>query len=173
MYAEEESQQSNEPLREIGDLIVFRGHPNVSALHPNSIEVTTDNEISMRADCIIGVSASKACAQLNSMLKTHIKSDGNLKFILQVQGDKFEFYGRGSSELTLTDRFELVLRRSQYVSPRTAALHCSCAASDIPRQMIEKLKDRNCIGELRVIPFKRSVEEPELDAWHLPDWYPV
>src|SRR5579875_2197601 len=51
----------------ISDEIVFRGHENVRALHPTTIEITRDNAISMRADCVIGVGADKGCGDLNEM----------------------------------------------------------------------------------------------------------
>ncbi|MEM2818033.1 MAG: DUF371 domain-containing protein, partial [Archaeoglobaceae archaeon] len=49
-------------------MIIFEvsafGHPNISAKHRTTLEVTKDNEISKRADCIIGVNANKSVSEI-------------------------------------------------------------------------------------------------------------
>ncbi|MEM4523515.1 MAG: DUF371 domain-containing protein, partial [Archaeoglobaceae archaeon] len=40
------------------------GHPNITAKHPSTVEVTKDPEISKRADCVIGVKADKSISDL-------------------------------------------------------------------------------------------------------------
>lgn len=130
--------------------IVFRGHKNILGTHYNTLEITMDEEISKRADCIIGVRANKACWQLGSKSKTLIQKSGLIDFELIVQGETFNFAGRGHEGLELTDAHELVLRKSSYISPRTAALCCSAAAYDIPRQMIRLLQNPDTIGILRM-----------------------
>ena len=57
------------------DEIIFYGHPNVRCLHQRTIEVTTDSHLTLRGDCIIGVRASKACKDLNDLLKSRIQDD--------------------------------------------------------------------------------------------------
>jgi hypothetical protein len=118
--------------------------------HRNTIEITKDSGISLRADCIIGVAANKACSDLNSKLIEHIRSRGILKFVITVKNLKFVFSGSGSSELQLTHPTEIVFRKSDFISSRTIALHCDAAAIDLPREMIKLLQDPNTIGSLRV-----------------------
>ena len=118
--------------------------------HPNTLEITKDSEISRRADCIIGVEANKACADLHSLLVAHIKSRGRLKFVIKVKQHSFVFYGSGDSDLPLTDPREMVLRKSDFVSPRTIALRCDAAAIDLPREMIKLLQDPNTIGSMQI-----------------------
>ena len=124
--------------------------------HRNTIEITKDSDISLRADCIIGVAADKACSDLDSKLVEHIRSRGNLKFLVTVKNLEFVFCGTGSSELQLTHPTEIVFRKSDFISSRTIALHCDAAAIDLPREMVKLLQDPNTIGSLRI------------DA--LPDW---
>jgi uncharacterized protein len=132
------------------DRIEFHGHENVLANHYNTIEITTEAEISTRADCIIGVNGSKACSQLNPALKRHIQNSGQLSFELIVNDFSFVFNGSGSPKLDLCDSREIVLRKSWFVSSRTVALGCNKAACDIPRDMIRMLQDRKQKGYLDV-----------------------
>ena len=66
--------------------------------HRNTIEITKDSDISLRADCIIGVAANKACSDLNGKLVEHIRSRGKLEFAITVKHLKFVFCGSGNSE---------------------------------------------------------------------------
>ena len=140
--------------------------------HPNTVEITRDDDISARADCIVGVSASKACAQLNPQLKAHIQSGGCLKFVLRVNSQRYEFLGRGSGRLLLSDPVELVLRRSFFASPRTAAVGCDSSAANVPRSIISELKNPDAVGELSIIPIRGAKNVREEYSWFLPDWYP-
>ncbi len=147
--------------------IEFRGHPNVLGLHRNTIEVTKDIEISKRADCVIGVRASKACIDFNSSLKQHIRTGGHLRFELRVKEEKYEFQGMGSNSLKLSDERELVLRKSDFASIRTGAIRCSAAAVDVPRSIIRNLQDPDSTGMLIIIPIATSNQEENF-VWNLP-----
>ncbi|MEM3095074.1 MAG: DUF371 domain-containing protein, partial [Nitrososphaera sp.] len=48
----------------VQDEVIFYGHPNVQSLHGKTVEITKDEHLTLRGDCIIGVRASKACADL-------------------------------------------------------------------------------------------------------------
>ncbi len=148
------------------DQIVFHGHSNILSLHRNTIELTKYSEISKRADCVIGLKASKSCEDLTSRLKDRIRLGCWMRFELRLGGHSFTFEGRGSPKLDLTDRRELVLRRSDYPSPRTAALHCSHSACDIPRNLVSELQDPEAEGLLiiRSLPKKKE----QTIVWSLP-----
>ncbi len=59
----------------VQDDVTFYGHPNVRSLHPKTIEITKDEHLTPRGDCIIGVRANKACADLDEALKHRLKSN--------------------------------------------------------------------------------------------------
>jgi len=132
------------------EVIEFSGHPNILATHYNTIEVTKASAISRRADCIIGVNATKACTDLSDALKKHIQSGGRLSFGITVERESFSFSGRGRKELTLKDSHELVLRRSDFVSDRTGAISCDAAAIDLPRKLVKLLQNGNAKGALTI-----------------------
>ena len=135
---------------QIVEILTFQGHENIRGYHRNTLELTMDSEISRRADCIIGVNSDKACAQLSSGLKNQIMEGLALCFELKVNDETFKFFGRGSKDLTLEDAREIVLRKSDFASPRTAAIKCTSAAIDIPRHMIQMLKNPLQQGSLSI-----------------------
>ena len=131
--------------------IAFRGHPMVLALHPTTIEITTDDHLTKRGDCIVGVGADKGCAGLAAETKLALsRADSKVLFRLVVGGESFDFVGRGDPRLTLTNPHDMVIRRSDYVSDRTLAVRATAAAKDMPRPMVRLLKDPNATGYLEI-----------------------
>lgn len=153
--------------RFFSETIEFRGHENILGTHRNTLEVTKESEISKRADCIIGVSASAACADLNAKLIDHIRANGRLEFVIKVAEYSFQFSGIGSEELLLTDPREIVLRRSGFASPRTLAVHCDAAAIDVPRDMVRLLQNPKNKGSIEAVAIESSglpdLETPSIE----------
>ncbi|MGI0078196.1 MAG: DUF371 domain-containing protein [Nitrososphaerales archaeon] len=149
------------------ETICFKGHSNILGLHRNTIEVTKEEEISRRADCIIGVRATKACSDLSSALRQHIQRGGYLRFEIIVEEERFAFRGEGSHNLDLTNDRELVLRRSEFASERTGAIKCDVAAIDIPRSIVKKLQSPNSNGKLKIMAVS-SQEQEDSFVWSLP-----
>lgn len=147
----------------ISEEIEFFGHKNILGLHQNTIEITKDSEISKRADCIIGVRASKACSDFSVALQDLIRKGANIKFQIVAGDESFSFEGMGSPELRLSDERELVLRRSYFISDRTGAIRCSAGARDIPRPIIRYLQDDGCRGILKISAQTESLlHDPDL-----------
>jgi hypothetical protein len=118
------------------------GHPNITATHPTTIEVTSGSQLTPRGDCIIGVRASCGASGLPARLKRLLSSDsGKARFRFRVGPEIFEVSGRGSSSLTFQNPHEMVLRKSGYASGRTVMVHIDRAAIDIPESMVRLLKN--------------------------------
>lgn len=131
--------------------IEFYGHPNVRSMHEKTIEITKHEHLTTRGDCIIGVRASKGCSDLSEDLKSFLKSEkSKVKFEIEVGNEKFEFFARGSPFLSFEDDHEIVIRMSDYASPRTLAVDADKAACDLPRSMVQRLKNSNTRGILRI-----------------------
>jgi hypothetical protein len=147
--------------------IKFWGHPNVLSTHRNTVEITMDEEISKRADCILGVRATHGCRELSPEIRNHILAGKPLRLEIKVKGLNYNFLGRGSKELELTDPREMVFRKSNFSSPRTVAVSCNAAAMDIPREIVELLKDPKIFGSFTIIALKPSqfpeVQVPMID----------
>jgi uncharacterized protein len=145
-----------EPARAAGkksarDSVTFRGHPMVSAWHPTTIEVTTEEELTPRGDCIIGVGADKGCNQLSEELKAAIRTkDSRVRIRLLVGGMEHVVNARGDPGLELSNPHEMVIRKSSFLSDRTVALRANAAARDIPRPMVRMLLDPKTAGRLEI-----------------------
>ena len=133
------------------DTIIFRGHPLISACHRSTLMFTKEEQITSNGDCIIGVKANKACSELNSKVKQSIKiNDSKIEMMISAGNYVTEIMAKGSDKLDLSDKNEMVIRKSEYSSPRTLAICANKAAIDINRELIELLKDPNTIGIARI-----------------------
>ncbi|RLE81388.1 MAG: DUF371 domain-containing protein [Thermoprotei archaeon] len=122
--------------------LVARGHPNVQATHRTTFEITKETFLTPRGDCIIAVCASKGAADLSTAFKEAVKRDGTLIVIELHAGDLYEeVRAYGSKSLILTSPFSMVVRKSDYIDPRTIAIRANKAAADLKRELIDFLKD--------------------------------
>jgi hypothetical protein len=135
----------------VQDEISFRGHHNVLSLHPRTIEITKADHLTPRGDCIVGVSASKACSDIDDAIKRRLRSDDAvLRIELLVGDESFVIHGSGDSRLSLLDRHDIVIRKTRFVCPRTLSVGCDGASSDIPRNMVRELQDDKARGIFRI-----------------------
>ena len=131
--------------------INFSGHENIRSLHQKTIEITKDSTLTTRGDCIIGVNASHACADMPPELKEKLR-DTNMKITLsfQVNNYKFTVIGTGHPDLILSHQHDIVIRKSDFICPRTLAINCDKASDVIPREMIKELQDPKMKGTLTI-----------------------
>lgn len=127
--------------------IPFFGHENVRALHPRTIEITTEADLTLQGDCIIGVGADYGCKQIPAEMKEKLRQQkSKITITIQVDDEKFTVIGRGHEELKLENPHDIVIRKSNFVCPRTLAIRCDKASDDMPRRMIKKLQDPKTKG---------------------------
>jgi hypothetical protein len=131
--------------------IIFQGHKNILSLHSRTIEITKDSVLTKNGDCIVGVSANKACDDLDPALKQKLRtSDTIVKIGIIVEPYEFNILGLGNNHLQVSHKHDIVLRKSNYVDPRTLIVSCDKSAIDIPRYLIKALTDPETKGLLRV-----------------------
>ncbi|MEM3064821.1 MAG: DUF371 domain-containing protein [Candidatus Nitrosotenuis sp.] len=127
--------------------IQFYGHENVRAHHPRTIEITTEPDLTLQGDCIIGVSAECGCSGIPDKMKKMLRrSDSNVKITIQVNGESFEVVGRGHDDLILENPHDIVIRKSNFLCPRTLAIGCDKACCDMPRQIVKMLQEPKTKG---------------------------
>jgi len=123
----------------------------VRSAHPTTIEVTTEDHLTPRGDCIVGVGASAGCAQLDAQLKEGLRRKGSRVTIrLFVGSSTFEVKAEGDPRLELSHPHDIVIRKSDYVSDRTLAVNADAAARDIPREIVQQLKNPDTVGRLEI-----------------------
>lgn len=131
--------------------ITFYGHKNILSLHPRTIEVTKDPNLTKNGDCIIGVSANKACDDLNISVKKKLRTkDTFVKMKIIVDQVEFELAGIGNTDLSISHKHDIVLRKSNYADSRTLAISCDKSAIDIPRDLVNLLTVSDARGILRI-----------------------
>jgi uncharacterized protein len=132
--------------------VTFIGHRNIRCLHNNTIEITKAVSLSTRGDCIAGVSASKACNDFDKEFKARFSESGRrVNLEIKVDEQIFRMHGLTDQRLTLSHDHDIVIRRSNYVCPRTLCVLCNKACFDIPRELVLKLQNPATAAELKII----------------------
>jgi hypothetical protein len=127
---------------EITEVIFAHGHGNIRATHESTFEITKENELSKKGDCIIGVSADKAVADLNPEFKGSLRNENaKMTMLIEAGGIVEAVNAFVSRRLTLTHPTDIVVRKSSYVCSRTLAIKADKAACDLSRKLVERLKD--------------------------------
>ncbi len=132
--------------------MTFIGHRNIRCLHNNTIEITKAVSLSTRGDCIAGVSASKACNDFDKEFRARFSESGRrVNLEIKVDEQIFRMHGLTDQRLTLSHDHDIVIRRSNYVCPRTLCVLCNKASFDIPRELVLKLQNPATAAELKII----------------------
>lgn len=131
--------------------ILFYGHPNITARHVMTIEITKDKNLTPRGDCIIGVNASKACYDLSDALKHRLRNENSVvKMSVMVDSKQYDFVAYGSPSLILAHKHDIVIRKSRFVCPRTLAIKCDKASNNVPKDIVQMLKEPDRKGILLI-----------------------
>ncbi len=122
------------------ELVHCMGHPNISALHPTTFEITRDMKLTPAGDCVIGVNADRGAIDLSSSFRSLLAREGSTIVTRLCCGDLcVEVRAEGSPELTLDHPRDLVWRKSNFTCGRTIGIHADYTASTLPRELIERL----------------------------------
>ena len=127
--------------------IEFSGHENIRSFHQKTIEITKKSHLTPQGDCIIGVNATSSCADLPSEFKEKLRDpNSKVSFLIKVGEHEFLVKGQGHANLTLTHKEDIVIRKSDFVCPRTLAVKCDKASDLLPREMVSLLQNPNTKG---------------------------
>ena len=127
--------------------IPFSGHENIRSLHKKTIEITKEKNLTPSGDCIIGVSAKYGCKGNPKKIKDKLRDPNSvIIFSINVDNYKFQVKGKGHKDLICSDPNDIVLRKSNYVCPRTLAIKCDKASDSIPRKIIHLLQNPKTKG---------------------------
>lgn len=126
----------------IREVIFAHGHKNVQATHPTTLEITKEETLTKRGDCIVAVSADKALTDLSVKFKDYLRKE-NAKISLLIEaGEVIDVVNAfGSPKLILAHPTDIVVRKSNYICSRTLAIQADKAAVDLSRKLVEKLRN--------------------------------
>ncbi len=126
-------------LREV---VHARGHVNVTGTNRTTFEVTRENHLSKKGDCIIAVSADRSLKDFSDAFKERLRNE-NASILITVEADGEMDTARafGSPRLALTHSMDIVVRKSDFVSDRTLAVNADKSACDFSRRLVWKLQN--------------------------------
>jgi uncharacterized protein len=129
-------------VAKVTEVIFGYGHPNVSATHHTTIEFTKDSHLTRNGDCVLVVAIDRSLADLSEQFKAVLANpNAKIKIIIEAGDISDEISAKGSPFLSLSNPSEMVIRKSDFASDRTLAIHSDKAAKDLSRQLVEKLKN--------------------------------
>jgi hypothetical protein len=106
----------------------------------------------VRGDCIIGVNASSSCFDLPESFKEKLRdSKSKVQFSIKVAEHEFIVEGQGHPDLLLSHKEDIVIRKSDFISPRTLAVRCDKASDLLPREMVQLLQNPKARGTFTII----------------------
>lgn len=125
---------------------IAQGHKNVIGEHDTTLELTTEDSLTRRGTCIIGVSTNLALADLSPEIKQAAMSEVTIiELEMTVKGFTEIVTGTGAKGLSYSDNTSMVVRTSTYQCGRTLMIQADKAASDLNRSFIEALQDSSSI----------------------------
>ncbi|MBS7648132.1 MAG: DUF371 domain-containing protein [Candidatus Bathyarchaeia archaeon] len=128
-------------MKGVEEIIAF-GHSLVKSTHKSTFEITKDEHLTERGDCIIAVRANKAARDLNDEFKRVAREpDAEITVIIEVGNEREVIRAFGSPSLTFMHPKDIVVRKSKYVCGRTIAIGADKAASDLSRKLVNRLKN--------------------------------
>ncbi len=125
----------------ITEVITASGHANILANHNSTFEITKDEHLTRRGDCVIAVAADKGANDLGEEFKRVLsKAGAKLTIVIQVGELRELVEAWGSPKLTFHHPADMVFRKSSFVCDRTLAINANKAAKDFSRSLVEKLR---------------------------------
>lgn len=133
------------------------GHENITAKHRTTLEFTKDREITKRGDCIVAVRADKGLRDLSKEFKEKARSsEAVIKCVIRCGELTETIMGRGHEKLTFEHESDIVIRKSDFICPRTLMIRADKAAKDLSRSLINLLKDKNQEVIIEICVIKQS-----------------
>ncbi|MHA1506890.1 MAG: DUF371 domain-containing protein [Candidatus Asgardarchaeia archaeon] len=128
------------------------GHENIRATHRTTLEITKDEHLTKRGDCIIAVNSTVGLSEFPEEIKNAIRRENsNIVLIIECEGLTDKVVGKGSPKLKLSHPKDIVCRRSNYVCPRTLMINANKSAIDIDRRIIKTMKNSDAEMKITLI----------------------
>ncbi len=123
------------------EVFYAHGHKEVRATHPTTLEITKEEKLTSRGDCIVAVGSLKGALDLSEKFK-EIAKDSETKIILTLEADGLVevIRGYGDQKLSFTHPTDLVVRKSTYTCPRTIMVKADKAAANLSRKFVLKVR---------------------------------
>ena len=125
------------------------GHSNIRAAHKTTFEFTKDIEVTTTGDCIVGVNADFSIQELQQFLVKPTK----VLITIECENEKRRITATTNPGFCYTH--EMVIRKTDFISDRTFAIHASAAAVNLNRRIISRLQTPK---QMAVVTIKKLSE---------------
>jgi len=124
------------------EMINAHGHRAVKATHRTTFEITKEEHLTSRGDCILAVGADKGISELSATFRRLVSREtAAISITIEVGGLIETAVGRGSRLLTFEDKNDIVARKSTFTCGRTVMIRSNKAAADFSREIAKRLRD--------------------------------
>ncbi|WP_018154633.1 MULTISPECIES: DUF371 domain-containing protein [Methanothermococcus] len=121
--------------------IYAKGHPNVQSTHKTTLEITKEDYLTPTGDCIIGICADKSMIDFSEEFKNELRKSDKIIVEIIVGDLKETIIGKGHKDLILNHPTDIVIRKSNFICPRTLMIEADKSAKDLNREIVERLKN--------------------------------
>lgn len=130
-----------------------RGHRAIRSMHKTTLEITKEDHLTPRGDCIIAVSADKGLLDISNTFKNKLKDENStLEIVIKSSGIEEKIIARGHPNLILSHPTDMVVRKSNFICSRTLAINSDKSAMDLNRRLVDKLRNsEDVVIELKLI----------------------
>ena len=123
------------------ETIIARGHNLIQATHKTTFEITKENSLTKRGNCIVAIAADKSMKDFSEKFKEAAKKYSAITIIIEAEDCREFIKAHGNPALTLTHPKDVVIRESSFICDRTLAVKADKSASDFSRDFIKKLRN--------------------------------
>jgi len=120
-------------------IIKAYGDPNIRATHKTTIEITKDDHLTERGDCILGIRADRGLKDIKNFLDSHKGKKLIVEFTVDDLSDRVTGYL--DPRLSFLDERDIVIRKSSYICKRTLMINANKSAAEIDRSIVRKLRE--------------------------------
>lgn len=124
----------------ISEEIIAYGHEKIVAKDDGSFKIIVAKD-PKGEDNVIAVGANKGCKDLRPDFKAALKHAGRIEIAIEAENVDEKIFAHTSPALKLTDKDEIVIRKSDLIDGKTIAILANKAASDFGKVFKDVLKN--------------------------------
>jgi hypothetical protein len=122
------------------------GHENIIGKHRTTVELTSEDHVTKKGTCIVGIRSNITLDKFDSEIKKQaLLSSTKIVLRMTISGLSEEVTGTGSPGLTYLDSTSMVARTSNFECDRTLMVSADKAASDLSREFVDRLKASDAV----------------------------